>query len=108
MGSLPCKFVLVGAIDSDMHDIRGDDEFGDCLDPDSYRVSHTLARSLRAAGSNGVVYPSVRDPDGECLAAFWPDVVKVPKFGRALTYHYDGEAIDFVRDETSGEVWRIV
>lgn len=98
---------LVGSIDADMHDIRGDAEFGNCLDPNNYAASHELARSLRAVGSNGVVFPSVRDPDGECLAAFWPDVVKVPKFGRALAYHYDGEIIDFVRDETSGEVWRI-
>lgn len=99
---------LVGSIDTRVHDIRDDEEFIDCLAPDSYVASQALARSLRAEGSNGIAYPSVRDPDGQCIAAFWPDVVSVPKQGRALAYHYDGECIDLIRDETSKEVWRIV
>jgi len=99
---------LIGAVDADMHDIRGDEEFADCLAPDTYGASQALARRLRANGSSGVAYPSVRDPDGECFAAFWPDVVAIPKFGRALAYHFDGERIDFVRDEGRGDVWRLV
>lgn len=99
---------LVGGVDADLHDIRGDEKYSDCLNSENYQASQSLARSLRADGSNGIVFPSVRDPDGECLAAFWPDVVKIPKFGRALAYHFDGKKIDFVRDETTSEVWRIV
>lgn len=99
---------IVGAIDNEFHDIRDETEYEDYLDPDSYGASQDLARSLRTAGSTGVVYPSVRDPGGECVGAFWPDVVGLPVQGRHLGYHFDGDRIDLVRDEGSGEVWRIV
>jgi hypothetical protein len=99
---------LIGAVDADIHDLRGDERFAKCLDPDSYEASQALARALRAAGANGLVYPSVRDGEGECVAAFWPDVVAIPKFERAIAYHFGGERIDLVRDEASKEVWRII
>ncbi len=99
---------LAGSVNADVHDIRDDDKFIDCHDPDNYAASQSLARALRTDGSNGVAYRSVRDEGGECVAAFWPDVVSIPKFGRALAYHFDGEKIDLVRDETSKEIWRIV
>ncbi|MAK62452.1 MAG: hypothetical protein CMK09_15895, partial [Ponticaulis sp.] len=65
------------------------------------------ARSLRASGSNGVVYPSVRDPGGSCLAAFWPDAIGIPVQGPHLAFHFDGAAIDLVRDETDQTVYRV-
>ncbi|GJL96025.1 MAG: hypothetical protein DHS20C05_24300 [Hyphococcus sp.] len=99
---------LVGAIDNEFHDLRGEAAFEGCLDPDSYGASQNLALSLRAAGSTGVVYPSVRDPGGECVGAFWPDVIGLPVQGRHLGYHFDGDRVDLVRDEGSGEVWRLV
>ncbi|MEZ5922500.1 MAG: RES family NAD+ phosphorylase [Parvularculaceae bacterium] len=99
---------LVGSIDARIHDIRGDDAFAGSLDPDDYTASQALARELRADGSNGVAYPSVRDPDGQCVAALWPDVISIPVLGRALAYHFDGARIDLIRDETSMEVWRIL
>lgn len=99
---------LVGSIDARVHDIRGRGEFEACLAPESYVASQALARELRAEGSNGLVYPSVRDPDGQCVAAFWPDVVTIPVLGRALAYHFDGEQIDYIRDEASKEVWRVL
>lgn len=99
---------LVGAIDNAFHDVRGRREFEACLDPDSYGASQELARRLRAGGANGIVYPSVRDEGGECVAAFWPDVVGRPVQGRHLAYHFDGDRVDLVRDEGSGAVWRLV
>jgi hypothetical protein len=98
---------LVGAIDNAFHDVRGRREFEACLDPDSYGASQELARWLRAGGASGIVYPSVRDEDGECVAAFWPDVVGRPVQGRHLAYHFDGDRIDLVRDEARGDVWRL-
>ncbi len=99
---------LVGAVDNEFHDIRGEAEYEDCIDPDSYGASQELARALRAAGSKGIAYPSVRDPSGECVGAFWPEVIGLPVQGRHLGYHFDGDRVDLVRDEGSGEVWRIV
>jgi hypothetical protein len=49
------------------------------LSPDpavGYPAGQALARTLRAAGSNGIVYPSVRAPRGTCIVAFRPDLVQ--------------------------------
>lgn len=57
------------------HDIRGDDNFSDCLSADSYVVSQGLADRLLAEDSTGVIYPSVRHAGGDCLACFRPALV---------------------------------
>ena len=66
------------------HDLRGDEAHARCLDPDSYRLSQELARGLLAAGSAGIVYPSVRDSAGTCLACFRPALVTNVRRGRSL------------------------
>ena len=63
------------------------------LDPDSYDASRAFAAPLRDAGANGIVYPSVRDPDGQCVAAFRPRAVGLPVPGPALKLHWDGERV---------------
>jgi RES domain-containing protein len=60
---------------ADFHDIRGENEFAKCLDPDSYQNSQRLARGLLKEGSPGIVYPSVRHKGGSCLACFRPALV---------------------------------
>lgn len=99
---------LVGAINNAFHDLRAGGGFEEYLDPDDYAASQTLARKLRANGGDGIVYPSVRDDGGECVAAFWPNVLGLPVQGRHLAYHFDGRKIDLIRDEASGDVWRRV
>lgn len=98
---------LVGSIDAEMHDIRGQAGFRNCLDADSYAASQNLARHLHSAEVNGIVYPSVRYPDGACIAAFWPDVVGIPTQGRHLAYHWDGVRADQVKDLSSGDVFSV-
>ncbi len=98
---------LTGAVRNRFHDLRGAAAFTACLDPDSYSASQALAAGLRVAGSQGIVYPSVRDQGGECIAAFWPAAVGLPVQGRHLAYHFDGTRIDLIRDESSGEVWAL-
>ena len=78
-------------IDSRLHDIRGG--WRKEHDPDSYAASVKLARVLRAAGSNGIVYDSARDPSGECVAAFHPDVVAPCVQAQHLVYRWDGKRI---------------
>lgn len=49
------------------------------LDPDpavGYPAGNVLAASARAAGHNGIIYPSVRHAGGTCIAALWPNVVQ--------------------------------
>lgn len=98
---------LIGAVDADLHDLRGGG-FDACLDPDNYAESLRLAARLRADDSNGVVFPSVRFPDGECIAAFFPDVVTPPAQGRHLSYHWNGERVSHVTDLTDQSVFRVV
>ncbi|MGH6622188.1 MAG: RES family NAD+ phosphorylase [Alphaproteobacteria bacterium] len=86
---------LVGMIDRAMHDIRNDEGFADALDPADYAPGQSLARRLRdGEDSNGVVYPSVRFPAGEAIAAFWPDVVTNPIQARHLRYRWNGSCVD--------------
>lgn len=78
-------------VDSKLHDIRAG--WAAAQDPGSYFASVQLARTLRAAGSNGIVYASARDTGGECLAAFYPDVLAPCVQTRHLIYRWDGERI---------------
>lgn len=81
---------LSAAVAGRLHDLRGGG-FSDCLAPDDWGPAQRLAVSLRAGGSDGIVYPSVRWPAGEACALFWPDLIRLPIMqARTLHYHWDG------------------
>ncbi len=89
---------LVGAINANLHDLRGNPEFESALDPHDYTASQLLAQNLRnAENSDGFIYPSVRHPAGEAIAIFWPDVVSIPMQGRHLRYWWNGSRADAYR-----------
>ena len=71
------------------HDLRGK-RFVRYLDPADYSASQRLARQLRDAGANGVVYPSVRDRSGMCLACFRPPLVRNVRQGALYEYRWTG------------------
>jgi hypothetical protein len=100
---------LVLDVEGRLHDLRdGRLEFSDLLAPDDYAAAQTLAAGLRASGSEGVVYPSVRDLDGECVGLFYPDLASNLLQGRHLDYHWDGRRVDFVREvSTPPRVFRV-
>jgi len=78
------------------HNIRGkQDQMPDIYDPDSYTASQKLARALKLAGSNGIVYDSVRHP-GECLAVYRPRLIQNCRQGTHLRYIWDGKRISQV------------
>lgn len=100
---------IVLSVHADLHDLRGlEEQAHPALDPNSYQASREVAKSLKDAGSDGVVYPSIRHPGGECVGLFYPDCASAPLQGRHLDYHWDGERVDLVRDAASGEVFRVV
>lgn len=70
----------------ELHDIRGDRRFRKCLAPDSYVASQELAQRLLDAGALGLVYPSVRQRGGTCLACFRPALVM--NLRRDKTYRF--------------------
>ncbi len=77
------------------------------LSPDDYRAAQAVAAALRASGSDGVVYPSVRHPGGECAALFYPDLASAPMQRRHLEYHWDGERVDLIRDAGSRQIFAV-
>jgi hypothetical protein len=50
--------------------------------PQCYGASQALANTLLYAGSNGIVYPSVRRSSGRCIACFRPALVFHPRRGQ--------------------------
>jgi hypothetical protein len=80
-----------------LHDLRRRrNELPDVYDPSSYVASQALGRELRAAGSNGVAFDSVRRDGGECVAVFRPRLVQNVRQGVHLRYAWDGAAISQV------------
>ena len=83
-------FDFLADFSAELHDLRGDGRFADCLAPESYVASQTLARRLFEAGSVGIVYPSVRHAGGNCIAAFYPELVVNVRRGPALRFRWTG------------------
>ena len=87
--------VLVSKVDARFHDIETLPRATRrrLLDPDSYATSQPFGAWLREAGSNGLVYTSVRCGGGRCVAAFRPKAVGLPVQTKHLKYHYDGQRV---------------
>lgn len=93
---------LVGKIDQELVDIRSeadssDEDYNELLDKNDYSASQAFALNAKNAGHNGIVYPSVRHKSGECIVAFYPDVISIPKQGKHIGLHWDGERINQIR-----------
>ncbi len=72
---------------AEFHDLRnGGEVFAHWLNPDSYAASQALAAELLAAGSAGIVYPSVRRAGGTCIACFRPVLVGNVRKGEAFRF----------------------
>lgn len=81
----------------EFHDLRGDAESAECLDPNSYVASQTLGLQLLNSGSAGVVYPSVRHKGGVCIGCFRPPLVLHVQEGPMVTFTFvDGEKREVV------------
>jgi hypothetical protein len=66
-------------------------------DPVSYAASQALARDLLEAGSNGVVYRSVRRRGGECICCFRPRLVENVRPDAHFEYRWEGTRTPAVR-----------
>jgi hypothetical protein len=95
--------VLINALDLDLHDVRGDPAMHNLLD---YTRSQAVAKDLRDARSNGILYRSVRCP-GECAAIFWPDLMPIPIQGDHFDYFWNGERVDKVRNCRTGAIFAL-
>jgi RES domain-containing protein len=81
----------------EFHDLRGDRAFAGCLDSKSYIASQALGLELLTRGSAGIVYPSVRRPDGVCVVCFRPPLVLNVRKGALVTFAFvNAELMDIV------------
>lgn len=96
--------MLIGSIDQLLHDLAGKT---DLLQPHDWENSQKTGAALRAAGSSGVVYPSVRAPAGECIGIFWPDLLPIPIQGDHFDFHWNGAEVDKVRNCNSGKIFAL-
>lgn len=84
--------VYVARVDGDLHDVR-EGAPPAIYDPDDYRSAQALGRRLKRGGSNGIIFNSVRDRGGTCVAVFRPRLVSNCHQERHLTYQWDGARI---------------
>ena len=68
--------------------------YEEIYDRDSYAESRRFGALIHERGHEGIVYRSVRRPDGECIAIFAPDVLGNCREDRELIYYYDGGRIE--------------
>lgn len=100
--------ILCGSACSSFHDIRGDDRsWGKYYNPNDWTESQKLGLDLRRKESNGILYDSIRHKGGECIGAFWPDVVGIPRQAGHLKYHWNGQRIDKYHDFDKRE-WTVI
>jgi len=60
-------------------------------DPDDYSAGQALARQLRAQGSWGIVYDSVRREGGQCVAVFRPRALSRCRQSQHIAFVWDGQ-----------------
>ena len=77
-----------------LHELRGQGASMPAVyDPGRYGAGQDLARTLRALGSQGIVYDSVRWPQGHCAAVFRPRALSNARTAGHIGLHWDGRAI---------------
>lgn len=85
---------LLADLIGDFPDLRVTAPRPDALDPDpaiGYPAGQRLATTIRAAGHDGLLYPSVRRPGGTCLVAFAPQSVQNVRPGATWRLTWKGD-----------------
>jgi hypothetical protein len=86
--------VLEARLEARMHDLRGmRATLPDIYDESDYRASQRLARDLRASGSPGIVYDSVRREPGQCAAVLRPKALSDCRQAEHLIFKWDGAKV---------------
>ncbi len=97
---LPMRLYRV-TIAAPLHDLRADTPALRAVhDPVEYRAGQALAAELRAGGSAGVVYHSVREPGGQNVGLFKPTAARDCLHAAHLLYHWNGTGFTAVYEKT--------
>lgn len=87
-------------LDAVLSDIRGEQASRPLVyDSGNYAVGQHLAATLRASGSNGVAYSSVRKAGGDCAAIFRPKCLANCRQERHLCYVWDGARVSQIYEK---------
>ncbi len=98
---LPMRLYHV-PIDARLHDLRPAGAVAAAVyDPGDYSASRTLGSRLRATGSAGVVYRSVRHAAGQCVGLFRPQGAGPCLHAAYLLYAWDGAGFTDVYEKTA-------
>jgi RES domain len=95
--------IWIGAVRRSLHDLRGPqyEALHDAAPrPEDHPLAQSFGKTLRMAGSWGMVYRSVRDAGGECIAALRPPAVSLPTQGAHLVYVWNGSRITQVYERS--------
>ncbi|HET9643091.1 MAG TPA: RES family NAD+ phosphorylase [Burkholderiaceae bacterium] len=95
---LPMRLYRVD-INATLHDLRAGDLDPAIHSPDSYAASQLIGRRLRAAGSAGVMYQSVRHERGQCAGLFKPRGAQQCLHSAYLLYRWDGSSFSDVYEK---------
>ena len=97
---LPMRLYHV-AIDARLHDLRPAGAVDAAVyAANDYAASQALGRRLRATGSAGVVYRSVRQPRGHCAGLFQPRGASACLHAAFLLYAWDGRQFSDIYEKT--------
>jgi hypothetical protein len=98
---LPMRLYAV-AIDARLHDLRPEGAADPAVhDPGSYAASRALGARLRAQGSAGVAYRSVRHAGGQCVGLFRPPGASGCHARAVLLYAWNGREFTDVYEKTA-------
>ena len=98
---LPMRLYSV-AIDARLPDLRPAGCVQDAVfDPVDYSAARALGERLHKAGSAGVVYRSVRQPQGHCVGLFRPQGASGCVHAAYLLYAWDGRQFSDVYEKTA-------
>lgn len=88
--------MLVGNLQTPLHNGLDGDLPDTVLDPDSYAVSQGWGAALRDSGAYGLLYPSVRRANGQCAALFRPPAISPVTQSAHYHFRFDGHRISHV------------
>ncbi|KTD83057.1 RES family NAD+ phosphorylase [Legionella waltersii] len=69
-------------------------------DPAYYNQSQKFGKEIHEQDHWGLLYPSVRNPEGLCMAIFRPPALTIPTQGCHLRYLWDGQQISEIYKES--------
>ncbi|SEF83996.1 RES family NAD+ phosphorylase [Marinobacterium lutimaris] len=81
----------ISVIQLPLEDIRSDN-YAELHHPSDYAPSQRFALEQRNSGASGLLYNSVRQEQGECVALFTPKATSIPAQGGHYRYVWSGAA----------------